>query len=193
MTDALQDRLGIMLRGLANQAPQGPSAASVTARLARRTLGRWIAATLSLVLVALCATTGAWQAGAFGAPTPEKPASAPMPPQMPAAPKLPPVTPNPEPAAPQVLKPRVAPLGPQADHVEMGEALAAFFATCGADRALIVKDGATQLSFSLNTRDDESLAQIRTDIETLLANYDRAEVTLRNGRLSYSLLASGRP
>jgi len=26
-----------------------------------------------------------------------------------------------------------------------------------------------------------------------LANYDRAEVTLRNGRLSYALLASGRP
>jgi hypothetical protein len=154
---------------------------------------RWIASACALALLVVCSFTAAWQAGLMFAPAIQSPIAkpeikAPDPEPTPALPE-----PIAEPIRPEVVKPRVAPLGREADHVEMGDALKAYFAARGVSRALIMKDGADQLSFSLNTRDDESLAQIRADIESLLGNYDRAEITLRNGRLSYTLLASGRP
>jgi hypothetical protein len=200
MSDALGERLELMLRGLAEEAPPGPSAARVMARLARRTLMRWVLALCAIVMFCGVGVGGVWFAGTLSTPdervtpAPKKYQPAPVSPQL-----APMGTPKSEPAndpgemPPQIVKPRVAPLAAEADHMEMRQTLLDFFTSCGADRVVIMKDGTDQLSFSLNIKSDQSLAQVRADIESLLAHYDRAEITLRNGRLSYSLLASGRP
>lgn len=202
MSNALDERLELMLRGLAEQAPAGPSAPRVMARLARRRLMRWLLSLCAFTMICGIGAGGAWYGGAFSSPAASvapkptqlerKPAA--IPPN--AAPSDSPATEptqRPSEAAPQIVKPRVAPLAPDADHVEMHQALVDFFASCGAERAVVMKDGDGQLSFSMGLKHQNTLAQTRADLESLLFHYDRAEINLRNGRLSYSLLASGRP
>jgi hypothetical protein len=202
MSNALDERLELMLRGLAEQAPAGPSAARVMARLARRRLVRWLQALCAVTLICGIGGGGAWYAGTFSS---SAASVAPKSTQLEREPAhvLPSAPPSDSPAteptqepgevAPQIVKPRVAPLAPDADHLEMHQVLRDFFANCGAERAIVMKDGDGQLSFSMGLQNQDTLAQIRADLESLLFHYDRAEINLRNGRLSYSLLASGRP
>ncbi len=172
--DQFERRVRAGLSALAEEAPDGPDAGRVAARLRRRkrkrvALGATLAGAMAVVLIAAAVRM-------TGDPPGQRPGS---PTRLVKAP-------------PGLLGPArtVTPIGVHADQAEIESAVRGYFASIGAGgRALVTKRPGEGLSYVLGGGSAIGSEQVASDLDVLFGNFDSVNVNVQNGDMSYSLLA----
>ena len=112
---------------------------------------------------------------------------------VPIVPVIPPVTPEPMTPEPQnTLVAALAPLDGNADMFALRAKMTVYFRAHGIERVEITKEPGEELDYLLRADGVIDFAQVSFDMQSLLKNYSRARLSLKNGDLTCWLLAPAR-